>query len=98
MPTAILCGNDSISLGAMKALHERGYLIPRDVSFASFNDIPHEGILGIMPTVASFNSYSVGCLAGKCVLERIVNPLIAPRILISDAVIRIGNTITNINN
>lgn len=98
MPTAILCGNDSISLGAMKALHERGYLIPRDVSFASFNDIPYEGILGIMPTVASFNSYSIGCLAGKCALERIANPLIAPRILISDAVIRIGNTITNINN
>ncbi len=34
-----LCANDSIAIGAMKALHEAGYEIPQTVGIIGFNDI-----------------------------------------------------------
>lgn len=39
-PTAILCGNDTMALGALRALSERGLRIPDDVSVVGFDDIP----------------------------------------------------------
>lgn len=39
-PTAIFCANDLMALAAMRALHERGLQIPRDVSVLGFDDIP----------------------------------------------------------
>lgn len=37
--SAVLCGNDDMALGAMKALTELGYTIPKDVSIAGFDNI-----------------------------------------------------------
>ncbi len=37
-PTAIFAGNDIMAAGAIKAAHERGLAIPRDVSIAGFDD------------------------------------------------------------
>ena len=36
--------NDTIALGAMKALKEKGYKIPNDVSLIGFDDIPYSSI------------------------------------------------------
>ncbi len=38
--TALLVGNDQMALGALRALHERGLSLPRDVSVVGFDDIP----------------------------------------------------------
>ena len=39
LPTAIICANDSMALGAINKLHESGLEIPRDVSIVGFDDI-----------------------------------------------------------
>jgi DNA-binding LacI/PurR family transcriptional regulator len=39
--TALLCGNDDIALGAMRAMHEAGRRVPADVSIVGFDDIPY---------------------------------------------------------
>jgi len=39
MPTAILCGNDLIAMGAMSALEDAGVKAPEDVSVIGFDDI-----------------------------------------------------------
>lgn len=39
VPTAILCGNDLIAMGAMSALEEAGVRVPDDVSIIGFDDI-----------------------------------------------------------
>lgn len=41
LPTAAFADNDTIALGAMKALQEAGYKIPDDVSIMGFDDIPY---------------------------------------------------------
>ena len=38
--SAIVCGNDFIAIGVMRALHELGRSVPQDVSVVGFDDIP----------------------------------------------------------
>ncbi|NYI03511.1 LacI family DNA-binding transcriptional regulator [Allostreptomyces psammosilenae] len=38
--TAVLCGNDEVAMGLMRALTERGRRIPEDVSVVGFDDHP----------------------------------------------------------
>jgi DNA-binding LacI/PurR family transcriptional regulator len=43
--TAILCGNDDLALGVLRALHHAGRSVPGDVSVIGFDDAPHSGFL-----------------------------------------------------
>jgi DNA-binding LacI/PurR family transcriptional regulator len=38
--TAVLCGNDDIAIGALRAMHHAGRSVPADVSIVGFDDIP----------------------------------------------------------
>lgn len=38
--TALLCGNDDIALGAVRAIAERGLRVPDDMSIVGFDDVP----------------------------------------------------------
>jgi LacI family transcriptional regulator len=40
LPTAFFATNDIIALGVMKALHERSFNIPEDISLVGFDNIP----------------------------------------------------------
>ena len=39
-PTALFVASDSIAIGVLRAIHERGLSIPEDISLISVNDIP----------------------------------------------------------
>jgi DNA-binding LacI/PurR family transcriptional regulator len=38
--TAVLCGNDDLAIGVMRAMHEAGRAIPGEVSVVGFDDTP----------------------------------------------------------
>lgn len=44
LPSCFFAENDTIALGAMKALKEKGYKIPRDISVVGIDDIPYSSI------------------------------------------------------
>lgn len=43
--TAILCGNDDLALGVLRALHHAGRRVPEDVSVIGFDDAPHSAFV-----------------------------------------------------
>ena len=38
-PSALVCSNDSMAIGAIRAIHETGLEVPRDISVVGFDDI-----------------------------------------------------------
>jgi DNA-binding LacI/PurR family transcriptional regulator len=38
--TAVLCGNDDLAIGVMRAMHEAGRAVPGEVSVVGFDDMP----------------------------------------------------------
>jgi DNA-binding LacI/PurR family transcriptional regulator len=43
--TAVLCGNDDLAVGVIRAMHEAGRAIPESVSVVGFDDTPHSEFL-----------------------------------------------------
>ncbi|MCD2518397.1 LacI family transcriptional regulator [Massilia sp. G4R7] len=44
-PTAIFAGNDSMALGCINAIREKGLEVPKDVSVVGFDDIPASALV-----------------------------------------------------
>jgi DNA-binding LacI/PurR family transcriptional regulator len=63
--TAVLCGNDDLALGVMRAVHAAGRAIPGDVSVVGFDDTPvAEFLTPPLTTVRlDFNELGRACFA-----------------------------------
>lgn len=71
LPSAFFLANDSIAIGAMKALYEAGVHVPNDVSIIGFNDNPTSKYL--MPPLSTVRIHTefMGITAVGLLLERI---------------------------
>jgi len=63
--TAVLCGNDDLALGVMRAVHAAGHAVPGDVSVVGFDDTPvAEFLTPPLTTVRlDFNELGRACFA-----------------------------------
>jgi DNA-binding LacI/PurR family transcriptional regulator len=58
--SAVLCGNDDIALGVLRAMHEAGREVPGSVSVVGFDDAPHASFLTPALTTVRLDFNSVG--------------------------------------
>ena len=58
--TAILCGNDDLALGVLRALHHAGRRVPEDVSVIGFDDAPHSGFVTPSLTTVRMDFHGLG--------------------------------------
>ena len=72
--TAIFCANDSIAIGAMKALREAGLALPDDVSLVGFDDIDMVEHLTPALTTVHVHKEALGTIAIKVLLGRVADP------------------------
>ncbi len=72
-PTAIFAANNLIAIGALRALNELGYRIPKDVALVSFDDIPENLTMFPFMTAVSQPSYEMGKSATELLISRIKN-------------------------
>ena len=77
--TAVLCGNDELALGVIRALHEAGRAVPGDVSVVGFDDIPQaEFVTPALTTVRlDFTDLGRACFA---LLRPFLDPQRGPEI------------------
>ena len=72
--TAFVADNDSVAIGAMKALMEAGYRIPEDFSIVGVDDIPFSAVSTPALTTLRVSRSTLGSLAVKVLRMRIKNP------------------------
>lgn len=69
LPSAYFADNDVIALGAMKALQEKGYRIPEDISIIGFDDLPFCEISSPRLTSLRVPKHEMGQLAVKKIID-----------------------------
>ncbi|WP_448375037.1 LacI family DNA-binding transcriptional regulator [Fervidobacterium sp.] len=69
MPTALLCANDEMAIGAMQAIKEKGLSIPTDISIAGFDDIELSSYVTPALTTVRRPMYQLGSLAAHMLLS-----------------------------
>ena len=69
--TAILCANDMLAVGALKALKEHKLRVPRDVSLIGINDMETSRYLDPMLTTIAIPMGEMGAIAAKMLIDRI---------------------------
>lgn len=71
VPTAIFAVNNVSAVGAMQALRERGFSVPRDMGLVCFDDVEHLAVLSPFLTVMDQPAQTFGSLSAQLLLERI---------------------------
>lgn len=70
-PTAVMCGNDVLAVGALRAARELGLKVPRDVSITGFDDIELAGIVSPSLTTVHVPHREMGRRAASELIEMV---------------------------
>jgi LacI family transcriptional regulator len=92
-PTAIMCFNDLIALGALMAIQESNLRCPEDVSLIGFDGLDLTEITS--PHISSVyqSPYQMGAEGANLVLERLKNKLAPPRNVVLKTELRIRDSV-----
>ena len=71
---AVVADNDTVAIGAMKAIQEAGYRIPQDVSIIGVDDIPFSAMMMPALTTMHVSRSAMGSLAVDTLRNRIKHP------------------------
>ncbi len=88
LPEVFFAANDTIAIGALRALHEAGKRIPEDISLIGLNDIPTAQYT--FPALSTVKIYSefMGETAIELLLERINGRKIPKKVIVPTKIIR----------
>lgn len=73
-PTALVTGNNLMTLGAMRALHEAGLRIPDEISLIGFDDFDWADVVAPRLTLMAQPVLELGTRAVSLLARRIANP------------------------
>lgn len=70
-PTAVLCTNDVVAIGALDAVRNRGLRVPSDVAVMGFDDIEAAALITPPLTTVSATPRDQGQAVGRLLLDRL---------------------------
>ncbi|MGZ4031123.1 MAG: LacI family DNA-binding transcriptional regulator [Tumebacillaceae bacterium] len=73
-PTAVVCSDDLLAFGAMRAAGELGYRIPEDIAVVGFNNVRLTEMSNPSLTSVDVHIYELGTTAAELLIEQIRNP------------------------
>lgn len=91
-PRAIVCENNTIAVGSMKAIDKLKLEVPKDIAFLTFDAYPYSEIIEPKPTVIDINVYDMGVQAGIMMIRKIENPSLQIQTYTTLPVVNIGLT------
>lgn len=92
-PTALLCTNDTIAVGAVKAVLRAGLRVPEDLAIIGFDDSIVSRVIEPELTTVRIDSYRLGELAAELLFQLIDGETLRQdRITISTELIVRGTT------
>lgn len=90
--TALVVANDSMALGAIRALHEAGKVVPQDVSIVGFDDIPEAAYFSPPLTTIRRNLIQLGMAGFEYLMQVMDDPdapaeqhILLPRVIYRDS-------------
>lgn len=78
-PTALMCANDLMAIGAIKAIRDRGLKVPQDIAVASIDDLEAGRYVDIPLTTVHLPMFEAGAKAFDLLMEILQNPKQAPK-------------------
>lgn len=73
LPTAVVCANDTVAMGVLKALGEEGIAVPSGISVIGFDNIENAAFLSPSLTTIDVPKAELGRYATTVLLDRIQN-------------------------
>lgn len=70
-PTALLCANDMMAIGALEYCRGNGIRVPGDVSIVGFDDVPMAALLTPRLTTVRQPAHEMGIRAAEVLIDRI---------------------------
>ncbi|WP_221567191.1 LacI family DNA-binding transcriptional regulator [Alkalihalobacillus sp. TS-13] len=71
LPEAFFIASDAMAIGAMRALQEKGYSIPKDIAIVSFNDVEMAKFASTPLTTVKVPTEEMGRTGVKLMLDRL---------------------------
>ena len=71
---AVMADNDTVAIGACRAIMEAGYRVPEDVSVIGVDDIPYSAVMMPPLTTMRVSRKALGTMAVELLMERIHHP------------------------
>jgi DNA-binding LacI/PurR family transcriptional regulator len=68
-PTAIMCGNDLLALGAIRAVRQRRLRVPEDIAVTGFDDFDFAEFVDPALTTVRVPGYEIGRTAGRMLVD-----------------------------
>ncbi|MGB9186108.1 MAG: LacI family DNA-binding transcriptional regulator [Solirubrobacteraceae bacterium] len=68
-PTAMMCGNDLLALGVIRAVREQGLRVPADVAVTGFDDFDFAQFTSPALTTVRIPGYDMGRTAGEALID-----------------------------
>ncbi len=98
LPTALVCGNDVIASGCLKACSDTGIRVPDDLSIVGFDNLPLSAVVDPPLTTMQVSKVQIGRMAVQLLVSRLrgdadmpsVKVLIGGRLVERRSVKRIG--------
>lgn len=88
-PDAIFTGNNLLTVGALRAIHDLGLRIPEDIGMAAFDEMDWMFLVKPALTVVMQPTYEMGRQAAEMLLERIADPTRPPRQVVLQPTIKV---------
>ncbi len=96
-PTAVFAGNDSVAIGAMRAINEKRLRIPDDISIIGFDNIEMASHMHPPLTTFNINKAEIGKTAANMLFRLINNDKIEKSELVIEPDLVVRDTIRNLN-